>query len=97
MRRCDKYPPGTEEDARSLPDQKKVCGLHPLVWALLVMLAIASVGAYSEMVGFYEIDDFGEIILGDDDDDDDDDDDEEDDDEVDDSEAFSDETSEETD
>ena len=64
MKRSDKYPPGTEEDARNLPPQTKVMGLHPLVWGMLAVFVIAGVGLYAETVGFYEIDDFGEMMTG---------------------------------
>lgn len=62
MKRSDIYPPGTEEDARDLPPQIKIWGLHPLVWAALVIFLVAGVGAYSEMIGFYDLDDFNEIL-----------------------------------
>lgn len=91
MKRSDKYPPGTEEDARSLPSQTSFMGLHPLVWGMIAVFFLAGVGMYAEMVGFYEIDDFGEMVIGEehDDDDDDDDDEESDDQEADDSEDSS--------
>lgn len=54
MKRSDKYPPGTVEDARHLPPQPKVFGLHPLVWGMIAVFMIAAVGMYSEMVGFYD-------------------------------------------
>lgn len=55
MKRSDKYPPGTVEDARNLPPPCTFCGLHPLVWGLLAVFCIAAVGMYSEMVGFYDV------------------------------------------
>lgn len=54
MKHSDKYPPGTVEDARHLPPQPKVFGLHPLVWGMIAVFMIAAVGMYSEMVGFYD-------------------------------------------
>jgi hypothetical protein len=54
MKHSDKYPPGTVEDARNLPVQPKVFGLHPLVWGMIAVFCIAAVGMYSEMVGFYD-------------------------------------------
>ncbi len=64
MKRYDKYPPGTVEDARNLPPMVKVMGLHPLVWGLIFVFVMAGIGLYAETVGFYEID---HIIEGEDD------------------------------
>ena len=55
MKRSDKYPPGTVEDALHLPPQPKFFGLHPLVWGMIAVFCIAAVGMYSEMVGFYDV------------------------------------------
>lgn len=54
MKHSDKYPPGTEEDARCLAPPCKVCGLHPLWWGMIAVFMIAGVGLYAETVGFYE-------------------------------------------
>ena len=64
MKRSDKYPSGTEEDARNLPRQVTVLGLHPLVWAGLIVFTLAGIGIYAETVGFYELDDLEEIMTG---------------------------------
>jgi hypothetical protein len=53
MKHSDKYPPGTVEDAQNLPPQIKVWGLHPLVWAMIVVVVLAAVGLYAEIIGFY--------------------------------------------
>lgn len=55
MSRYDKYPPGTDDDVQNLPPHTTVMGLHPLVWGAVFILFWASIGIYSKVVGFYDI------------------------------------------
>lgn len=68
MSRYDKYPPGTDDDVHNLPPHTKVMGLHPLVWGAVFILFWASIGIYSKVVGFYDIEERMEHGFSDDDD-----------------------------
>jgi hypothetical protein len=41
MKNSEKYPGATEEQIKSLPPMVTFLGLHPLVWVLIVVFAIA--------------------------------------------------------
>jgi len=41
MKNNDKYPGATEDQIKSLPPMVKFLGLHPLMWVLVVVFAIA--------------------------------------------------------
>jgi len=45
MKKRDKYPSASEEDINSLAPGLKILGLHPLIWVLAVVLAIAAARA----------------------------------------------------
>lgn len=45
MKKIDKYPSASEEQVQCLPPCLKVLGLHPLLWALIVVLGIAAARA----------------------------------------------------
>ena len=71
MSRYDKYPPGTDDDVHNLPPHTKVMGLHPLVWGAVFIIFWASIGIYSKVVGFYDIEErIGHTFSDDDHDDD---------------------------
>ena len=45
MKKSEKYPSATEDQIKSLPPPLKILGLHPLVWAVIVVLGIAAARA----------------------------------------------------
>jgi len=48
MKYCDKYP-APDGDEPGVPPASKFCGLHPLVWVFLVVMAIAVFAAVDHL------------------------------------------------